>query len=393
MTKRNPTRLRLTDAAQVKFAAGEGASAARKFQMTAYTGAAVDGGWFGKLIIDMNGMKIGSQKKPILRQHDPERIAGFSEAITKDGTLEISGTLSNATEAGQEVAKLADEGFPWQASVGIGINKTRTLAEGETATVNGVELSGPALIVTSSTLKESSFVPLGADGATSGVVLSDSAGDIDVSIHNPEPEESPRGEAPKAELQQESPAMPDPIQPTATPAPAATPVVPTSANLAGSDLKPLNDLAVQRYINEGRAIGAKEEREVQRDRIDRIVALCDGRPAMALAAIRDGQSVEAVKLSVEAVKQAEAIAQKQIEELQARNLRAEQLLAIGGVSGGVSASLAAAGVDLDSPVDPKMRAETEWDRNPDLRNKFSSKDRYVAIRVAELSGKFRIKSA
>lgn len=187
--------------------------------------------------------------------------------------------------------------------------------------------------------------------------------------------------------------MPDPIQPTATPAPAATPVVPTSANLAGSDLKPLNDLAVQRYINEGRAIGAKEEREVQRDRIDRIVALCDGRPAMALAAIRDGQSVEAVKLSVEAVKQAEAIAQKQIEELQARNLRAEQLLAIGGVSGGVSASLAAAGVDLDSPVDPKMRAETEWDRNPDLRNKFSSKDRYVAIRVAELSGKFRIKSA
>lgn len=174
MSKQTPKRLTLDTAVPVAFAASE-ETKPRKFQMTAYTGAAVDG-WFGKLIIDVAGLQIGSQKKPILRQHDPNQIAGFSEVITKDGAVTISGTLSSRTDAGREVAELADEGFPWQASVGIAIQQFKQLSEQESMSVNGQDITGPAMVITKSQLKESSFVPLGADGATSGVVLSDETG-------------------------------------------------------------------------------------------------------------------------------------------------------------------------------------------------------------------------
>jgi hypothetical protein len=46
---------------------------------------------------------------------------------------------------GQEVLELAEQGFPWQASVGIWQVKIRSLKnEKESAVGNGQEISGPA---------------------------------------------------------------------------------------------------------------------------------------------------------------------------------------------------------------------------------------------------------
>lgn len=42
-------------------------------------------------------------------------------------------------------------------------------------------------------------------------------------------------------------------------------------------------------------------------------------------------------------------------------------------------------------TDPKAIAEAEWAKDPKLASKFSSKDRYVAIRKAELTGKFSMR--
>jgi hypothetical protein len=143
------------------------------FKMLAYTGAEVS--FYGeRAVFNTTGMEIASQKSPIFRQHDPDRIAGFSEKIEKtaEGSLQIEGRLCPSTEAGREVAALAADGFPWQASVGLSDVRWTFIAEGDSVAVNGKKLDGPIYVADRSVLRESSFVPLGADGATKGVVLS-----------------------------------------------------------------------------------------------------------------------------------------------------------------------------------------------------------------------------
>lgn len=143
----------------------------RRYKMNAYTGAPVRG-WRQPVIIDLAGIKIGDGQHPIFRQHDPNRIAGWTESITNDGKgIVIEGTLTDTTEAGREVAALADDGFRWQASIGIEYSRVEDVTAGTDVTVNGRNLAGPITIIRQSTLKESSFVPLGADGDTSAVVL------------------------------------------------------------------------------------------------------------------------------------------------------------------------------------------------------------------------------
>ena len=45
------------------------------FRGNAYTGAPMrPGGWWGKVIIDLAGVKVPSQNRPVLRQHDHEAI-------------------------------------------------------------------------------------------------------------------------------------------------------------------------------------------------------------------------------------------------------------------------------------------------------------------------------
>jgi hypothetical protein len=174
-----PTRLTLTElgtATGLELQAADD-KGRRRFVMSAYTGSPVS--FAGNtMIIDLAGMDVSGKRKPILREHDRKQIAGYADefSMSADG-LVMHGYLSKSTAAGREVADLADEGFPWQASVGIDINDIARLAKDELATINGRELSGPAYIVTKSTLKESSFVPLGADSQTSAVVLSD-GGDL-----------------------------------------------------------------------------------------------------------------------------------------------------------------------------------------------------------------------
>lgn len=143
----------------------------RRFSMLGYTGAAVERPW-GRMVIDLEGMSVGRQKKPILLGHDIERPVGHSEKISKgDKGLSVEGIMSGCEDA-DRVAKMSDQGFPWQASVGLKINKVVEYGEGEAVTVNGQEFTGPIDVVRKCALQEVSFCPLGADGDTSAVVLS-----------------------------------------------------------------------------------------------------------------------------------------------------------------------------------------------------------------------------
>jgi hypothetical protein len=178
--------LRITGAAAagpvaIRAAAGTDADGRPKlptFDMLAYTGAPMHpDGWWDLVVIDLTGVKIPSQHRPILRQHDHTRIVGHSTAITvSDKGIEASGVLSGAGPDAKEVAELARNGFQWQASVGANPIRREYLESGETATVNGREVTGPMVISRETVLGEISFVPLGADGATSATVSASRGG-------------------------------------------------------------------------------------------------------------------------------------------------------------------------------------------------------------------------
>jgi len=131
--------------------------------------------WFGKAIVDIASLKIKKVSVPVLRGHNSDKIVGHStKAWTDDSHLYVEGEVSNITEHGKEVIGLADEGFPWQVSIGIDSIRQEILEdEDQTAEVNGMTVKGPIRIWRDATVREISFVPFGADDRTAGIVMSD----------------------------------------------------------------------------------------------------------------------------------------------------------------------------------------------------------------------------
>ena len=165
------------DSGGVKFLAADkhedGKKKLPKFSMIGYSGGAMAPRGFGRIVIDLQGMDIGGGRAmPVLKNHDSEQIVGHSEKIEAGNELALGGVISGAGAAAQEVIATSENGFPWQASVGADIRfeKIEHLDEGEKATINGQKQVGPVSIARESTLKEVSFVPIGADSETSARV-------------------------------------------------------------------------------------------------------------------------------------------------------------------------------------------------------------------------------
>lgn len=178
-----PGDLRFVEAAagSVEFMPVEAADGAapksRKFAMTAYTGGAMSLGFGAPVVIDLAGMTVTRQDLPILRQHDEERIVGHSTQVDVTAQrIKVAGLISGTGEAAQEVTATAGNGFPWQASVGAAAHQTEFVEQGQTVKVNGRSFTGPLIVARKTTLREVSFVPLGADGATSATVTASHKG-------------------------------------------------------------------------------------------------------------------------------------------------------------------------------------------------------------------------
>ena len=81
-----------------------------------------------------------------------------------------AGVVSRDTAAAKEIVVSARNGFPWQASIGAGVEEFEFVKENQKVLVNGREFVGPVNVVRKATLGEISFVDLGADGQTSASV-------------------------------------------------------------------------------------------------------------------------------------------------------------------------------------------------------------------------------
>ncbi|OHB83977.1 MAG: hypothetical protein A2V98_14720 [Planctomycetes bacterium RBG_16_64_12] len=155
------------------------------FSMVAYTGGPMRiAGWRYPVIVDLAGLAIPSQNRPIRFGHDMQSGVGHADAIrVEDGKLLATGVVSRDTAAAKEIVASARNGFPWQASLGAVVEEFEFVKESQKAIVNGREFTGPVNVVRKATLGEISFVDLGADGQTSASVAADLAGHVVVHDH------------------------------------------------------------------------------------------------------------------------------------------------------------------------------------------------------------------
>lgn len=163
--------VRLLAASEDEAADGEQAPAARRFAILGYTGAEVEI-WGYRFVIELSGISLKTAI-PALREHERDRIVGMTDESQVDGQgLHLFGTFSKSTLDAAEVLALADEGFPWQASIGVSPLQILKVEPGASATVNGRSVRGPIDIWQQSQVSEISFVALGADDNTAAIAMS-----------------------------------------------------------------------------------------------------------------------------------------------------------------------------------------------------------------------------
>jgi len=142
--------------------------------MTAYTGGPMNlNGWRYPVVVDLQGMQMGKQRRPILldHTHDVDFVLGQTDSVAVlNNQLIVTGQVMGDSPKARQVIALNDRGFAWQASIGARADQVEFVAEGKSSMVNGQEVSGPVNIARRSTLGEVSFVVLGADDNTSAQI-------------------------------------------------------------------------------------------------------------------------------------------------------------------------------------------------------------------------------
>jgi hypothetical protein len=143
-----------------------------RFTMVAYTGGPMRiDGWRYPVVVDLAGLAIPSQSRPIRFGHDMASGVGHTDSIrVQDSRLIAAGVVSRDTAAAKEIVASARNGFPWQVSIGAAVEQFEFVRESQTVLVNGREFKGPMNVVRKATLGEISFVDLGADANTSASV-------------------------------------------------------------------------------------------------------------------------------------------------------------------------------------------------------------------------------
>ena len=143
-----------------------------RFTMIAYTGEPMRiEGWRFPVVVDLEGMSIPSQRRPVRFGHSMYAGVGHTERIAVDGSKLIAeGIVSRDTQAAREVVTSGKRGFPWQASIGAQVAQADFVRSGKSVTVNAKTFDGPLYVARRTSLGEISFVDLGADGNTSASI-------------------------------------------------------------------------------------------------------------------------------------------------------------------------------------------------------------------------------
>ena len=170
---------------------GNGRPKLPSFKMTVYTGGPMTlACWYRPVIVDLAGLRIPSQSRPVRFNHNAADGVGHTDRLAvENNKLLATGLISRDTEAAREIVASSKLGFPWRASIGAQIQEYEFVKEGQTVEVNGRKFRGPVYVARKSTLGEISFVDLGADEKSSARVAAkapppaDARGDTDMGFN------------------------------------------------------------------------------------------------------------------------------------------------------------------------------------------------------------------
>lgn len=168
------------------------------FAMTAYSGKILKNHWlWGDLAIDVQGIQFDKKRNPILEQHDLSRKIGVanSKPNTENNKIEFDKINLLSNEVATEFKQNLDEGFPYQASMGLKPLVIEELSDGQTAEVNGQKMKGPGTIFRKAQFKEASVCVFGFDENTSVSSLSDEDEEICAELIKHETEKNREGES------------------------------------------------------------------------------------------------------------------------------------------------------------------------------------------------------
>jgi phage head maturation protease len=174
---------------------GDAAAAPKRFSIEAYTGSQIRQGWSREpVVIDLAGMSF-KQKLPIVLGHDYNlgSILGQTDSVRVEaGKLIVEGEILADSDTARQVLALAERGYQWQASVGADVRRHQKVDAEAATTVNGQTHLGPVRIVKASSLREVSFVTLGADAETSVAIAAEADEEITMADNaNQTPAEEP----------------------------------------------------------------------------------------------------------------------------------------------------------------------------------------------------------
>lgn len=152
----------------------------RRFAGVAYSGGIIrNHPFWDAVMFDLSTTKVDSNI-PVLYRHD-EPI-GVLDKATIDKGISVEGTLFTSFDpVARSVADKGDAGLPWQMSVHIVPGRIHEVEANQSITVNGIEFAGPGVVFKNGTVREASFVPLGADADTSAHIFSQS-GNITIEV-------------------------------------------------------------------------------------------------------------------------------------------------------------------------------------------------------------------
>ncbi len=146
----------------------------RRFSMTAYTGGPMMlEGWKYPVVIDLQGLNVGSGSRPIFISHnqDIDDLLGQTDHvdIVENNLIAVGEILGDSPRV-TRVITLADKGFKWQSSIGARADQVEFIKANQNVSVNGKDFTGPLNVARKATLGEISFVTLGADNNTSATI-------------------------------------------------------------------------------------------------------------------------------------------------------------------------------------------------------------------------------
>ncbi len=160
--------------------------------LMAYTGKLIEVfGWPYPLVLELEGLRFDKKTTPIIADHDPSRRIGHTiDQVVVSAGQEVQlgqqrlkghlvaalGVVSSTMGVAQGFVADARNGFPFQVSVGAWPQRVEFLEEGQTATVNGQTINGPAYIIRQAVIRELSITVLGADNDTSATVAAQRVG-------------------------------------------------------------------------------------------------------------------------------------------------------------------------------------------------------------------------